>query len=179
MYATHLMTALVALSTASAVVLPRQVIDPEPLPYSPSGSFNITSFSVANPPGGSLYTYYTLNVTDPAGPTPLPSNISTICHTTTDTTPAISGFANLTCDDPSVKWSLTNNGTGYLLEIKHNWGIEVQHAIVKAYDNITDTARAYFPNCDVKNSPTAPEGKTALYLDAPSSFNLQYDRYIL
>ena len=176
MYSKAIFAALAVMSTASAGVLPRQVVDPEPA-ANPAGTFAISSFSVDNPPG-SLYAYYTLNVTDPSDPTAPPANISTICSTSTSTIPIISGFTNLTCNDPSVKWSFTNNGTGYELEIKHNWGVTVQHAIVTAYDNVTDTAIAFFPDCDVKNNPAAPEGLDAPYLDAPGSFDLEYSRYI-
>lgn len=71
------------------------------------------------------------------------------------------------------------NGTGYNLEIKHNWRETVQHAIVTAFDNVTDTAAAFFPSSDVQNNPNADPAESAPYLNAPASFDLEFYRYIL
>jgi hypothetical protein len=173
----QLLTALATTTSASAAVLARQVVTPEPAHGALTGIYQITEFQVDQLPG-SLYTTYTLYVTDPSNPSTKPDNISTTCTTQASTLPAIAGFQDLTCDDPSVKWSFLANETGYNLEIKHNWGIEVQHAIVTAYDNVTDSAAAFFPNSDVKNNPNVEPGQSAPYLDAPASFNLEYYRYV-
>lgn len=178
MHARKLIAALAAIKSTSAAVLPRQVVTPEPAQGASSGTFSITQFEVDQAPG-SIYTTYTLHVTDPTNPSVKPDNVSTICTTQASTLPAISGFQNLACNDPSVKWSFLVNGTGYNLEIKHNWGTEVQHAIVTAYDNVTDSAAAFFPKSDVKNNPNAEPGQSAPYLDAPASFDLEFYRYIL
>ncbi|KUJ11638.1 uncharacterized protein LY89DRAFT_688827 [Mollisia scopiformis] len=177
MYTKQVIVALAAFTAASAAVLPRQVVTPEPAQGAPSGTYSITSFQVDQLPG-SLYTTYTLQVTDPSNPSTAPDNTSTTCSTEASTLPAIAGFQDLSCDDPSVKWSFVANSTGYNLEIKHNWGEQVQHAIFVAYDNVTDTATAFFPSSDVKNNPNAEPGQSAPYLDAPASFDLEYYRYI-
>lgn len=178
MHAKQVFAALTAITMASAAVLPRQVVTPEPAHGAANGIWQITEFQVDQAPG-SIYTTYTLHITEPVNPSTKPDNVSTTCTTQASTLPAIAGFKDLSCDDPSVKWSFLANETGYNLELSHNWGVEVQHAIVTAYDNVTDSAAAFFPKSDVKNNPNAAPGQSAPYLDAPTSFDLEYYRYIL
>lgn len=174
---TRLLSALTAATAVTAAVLPRQIISPLPSHGSPSGNYNITNFQVDNP-SGSISTLYTLQFTDLNAVT-LPSNVSATCTTSIDTIPAIIGFfGNLTCSDPSVTWSFVEGADDFTLTLKHNWGETVQHAIVTAYDNVTDTAMASFPKSDVMSRPDVVPGQTQYYLDAPPAFSLEYYRYI-
>jgi hypothetical protein len=118
-----IITFAAALSTASAAVLPRQVVTPQPAESGDgiaSGIFNITGFSVGQQPH-SLYTYYYLTVEDLVKTGP--ENITTTCRASTTTIPAITGFQLQACDDPSVKWSFVPTQEGYNLTVKHNVSI--------------------------------------------------------
>jgi hypothetical protein len=169
MLAKQVLVALAALGPVSAAVLPRQEESPitSGSGYEYGGNFQIASFT-ASRPQYSIMTTYSLEMTDVAN-TASPANITTTCRYDANTQPGIVGFQTQYCEDQSVKWSLVNNGTGFILTLAHNWGLTVD----PTYLNITDTALAFFPDSDVKTNDTTQSA----FLEAPQAFTMPYSRY--
>jgi len=163
-------TTLVSLlaATASAVVIP-------PRPASAliaarqesSGTFSITNFAVAAQTGSDAT--YSFSVADHSTSN---SSVSTNCFASTASSPGLATVPSTYCEDTSVYFDFKNNGTGYLLDIVHLWGEDVQHAIVLAHNDYTDFGTAFFPNSALVNGaavgqPFLASIQSSGYFDVP------------
>lgn len=64
-----------------------------------------------------------------------------------------------------------------MLNLKHLWGQDVQHAIVLAHDDYTDSAAVFFDNDQLVNGQTVAGGPFEAKIDAPTAFEVPYSRY--
>jgi hypothetical protein len=164
MFSKQVITALLALGSATAAVLPRQ---------SNAGSFYFSSFSIAAQ-SNSPNAVYSFAVADNSATA---SNFTTTCFATTPTSPGLGNVPTTLCADNSVSFEFGNNGTGYILTIEHQWVESVQHAIVLAADDISDTGAAFFPNSYLIDGATS--GPFEAKIDSTPSFSIPFTRYIV
>ena len=160
----QILSALLALGSASAAIIPRQQGDL-------AGSFSINSFQVgayASSPDA----IYSFEIADTSATA---SNFSTSCFATTPTSPGLGNFPSTPCDDPTVTFDFGFNGTDYVMNIQHQWGMDVQHAIVLAHDDFTDTAVIYWHQDRLVNGGQGDE--FVAQIDSVSEFDAEYGRY--
>jgi len=166
MLSTTLLSLLPIFGFASAATIPRQItgaLDPN---ATYQGGFRITNFLVQLIPDFGISSYQF----DLADASQGDSNLFTHCNARTLTTPVETVLYNEPCADPSVAFSLLNNGTGYVITFAHNWSLAVGGA------DLTDSGIGYVPGLNLVEDDT--DCYTAQKLDLPNSFNVPYSRYV-
>jgi hypothetical protein len=162
MFSKQILCTLLAIGSATAAVVPRQAS---------AGTFYIIALDIEAQSGPDAI--YSFSVADTSA---TPSNFSTSCFATTATSPGLGNVPSTVCADPTVSFDFSNNGTGYVLDIVHAWGEDVQHAIVLAHDDITDSAGVFFPNDRLING--ASSGPFLAKINSELSFSAPFGRYV-